>query len=369
MPVDALTASAADKVLDHVIAVEKAMTGVKLLIAKRAAEGETWRTRGARSAADDLAKRMGTSAGQAKDVLQASEQLGDQPEVEDALRDGKLSEKQATAIADAADKDPGAQQRLLEAAAKDDYAALRDTCGRVKAAADPDAEATHRRIHRERCHRQWTGSDGSINGSYKMTPREGAELGGIIQGFLSPLARAARTAGSHDTLENLAADALLAMARAAAGTPTGTGTGTGATTKTQAFVIIDRDALLRGHTEGEEVCEISTAFGPVSVPVSVAQEILDDAFLTGVFMDGVDVTAVLRFGRHIPAAVRDALRIRDDFTCAVSGCSRRARLEIDHAEPVHRGGPTRYTNLRHLCWHHHQQKTARDRHAESGPAP
>src|SRR5215210_3817728 len=80
MPVDALTASAADKLLDHVIAIEKAMTGIRLLIVKRAAEGETWRTRGARSAADDLAKRMGASPGQAKDVLNTSKQLGDQSE-------------------------------------------------------------------------------------------------------------------------------------------------------------------------------------------------------------------------------------------------------------------------------------------------
>jgi len=95
--------------------------------------------------------------------------------------------------------------------------------------------------------------------------------------------------------------------------------------------------------------------------VSVAQEIMNDAFLTGVFMDGTDVQSVVRFGRHIPTAVRDALRIRDDFTCEVPGCSRRARLEIDHHEPVHRGGPTRYRSLGHKCWYHHQDKTAADR--------
>ena len=122
------------------------------------------------------------------------------------------------------------------------------------------------------------------------------------------------------------------------------------TTRPQVNVIVDRDALLRGHTEGEERCEFSTCFGPVPVPVSVVQEILDDAFLVGLFHDGVDVQAAIRFGRHTAAAVKDALRIRDDFTCSVAGCNRRARLEIDHTEPVAAGGPTRYTNLRHLCW-------------------
>ena len=109
------------------------------------------------------------------------------------------------------------------------------------------------------------------------------------------------------------------------------------------------------------------------MPVSVVQEILDDAFLVGLFHDGVDVQAAIRFGRHTAAAVKDALRVRDDFTCSAKGCNRRARLEIDHTEPVAAGGPTRYTNLKHLCWHHHQEKSKQDREraraGRAGPAP
>ena len=141
-------------------------------------------------------------------------------------------------------------------------------------------------------------------------------------------------------------------------------------------MVVDRDALLRGHCEGEERCEYSTCFGPISVPVSVVQEILDDAFLVGLFLDGIDVQSDIRYGRRIPAAVRDALRVRDDFTCEVEGCNRRARLEVDHHQPFGRGGPTSYTNNGHKCSHHHHEKTAADRRAakadrlfDAGPAP
>ena len=142
------------------------------------------------------------------------------------------------------------------------------------------------------------------------------------------------------------------------------------TTKPRVHVIVDRDALLRGSVADEERCEMSTCFGPISIPLSVAQEIMDDAFLSGVFKDGTDVMSYVSFRRHIPRAVREALLIRDDFTCSVEGCNRRARLEIDHLEPFARGGPTRMTNAGPKCEFHHRRKSAEDRRAaRAGPAP
>ena len=99
----------------------------------------------------------------------------------------------------------------------------------------------------------------------------------------------------------------------------------------------------------------------VPVPVSVVQEILDDAFLFGRVPRRRRRHVLSGFGRHVPEAVKDALRIRADFTCSVQGCTRRARLEIDHTEPFAAGGPTRMTNTEPKCDHHHQQKTNQDR--------
>ena len=77
----------------------------------------------------------------------------------------------------------------------------------------------------------------------------------------------------------------------------------------------------------------------VTVPVSVIHDILDDAFLVGLFVKGVEVAKVRRFGRRIPAAVRDALRVRDHGTCTIEGCSRNAYLEIDHNSHTPKADP------------------------------
>jgi HNH endonuclease len=258
---------------------------------------------------------------------------------------------------------------LLEAATQNDLGGLRDSCGRAKAAGDRDPEATRARLHRERYLRYGKSADGSFSGSFKLAPDAGASFDALFHPFVQAEARRARQEHRADTLDQLSADGLVALARAAAGGPA-------KQTSTQVNVIVDRDALLRGSVQGEERCEYSTCFGPISVPVSVVQEILDDAFLIGMFRDGIDVQAQIRFGRRTPLAVRDALRVRDDFTCTVAGCNRRARLELDHREPVAQGGPDRYTNLEHLCSHHHHQKTTTDRQAaratkaaRAGPAP
>jgi hypothetical protein len=348
--------------MDEVLAMRKYLDGAQILLAQRAAETGGWRGRGAASPADDLAKRSGTSTGRARDVLDTSKKVDDQPGVEDALREGKLSGEQASLIADAAAADPDAQADLLAEASKGDTRGLRDRCGRVKAAADPDPEATRRRLHRERYLRYGKTSDGSFTGSFKLAPDAGAHFDALVHPFVEREARQAKKDGRLDTLDQLSADALVAMARAAA-------TGTNGTTSTQVNIVVDRDALLRGHTEAGEVCEYTTCFGPISIPVSVVQEILDDAFLIGLFRDGIDVQAQVRYGRHTSIAVRDALRVRDDFTCTIDGCNRRAGLEVDHREPVTRGGPDRYTNLEHLCPHHHRDKTNTDRLFDTGPAP
>jgi 5-methylcytosine-specific restriction endonuclease McrA len=73
--------------------------------------------------------------------------------------------------------------------------------------------------------------------------------------------------------------------------------------------------------------------------------------------------------RHIPAAVKRAVRERDGDRCAFvseSGqrCSERTRLEFDHIEPVSRGGNSTVENLRLLCRAHNQYAAEREFGAE-----
>ena len=356
---DGLSAHAAEQIQNELISITKRASGLHTLLADRAAEGSGWRARQARTAADDLARRAGTSTAKAKDTLDTSKKAKRHPSIEAALQKGTLSAEQASEITGAAEANPAAAPRLVADAQNMSLQELRDRCARVKAAADRDPAATAARLHRDRFLRYGRRADGSFSGSFKLAPEAGAELDAVLRPFVEAAARQAKQDRRGDTIDQISADALVAMARAAAAGP-------GRKTSTQVNVIVDRDALLRGHSEGEEVCEYSTCFGAMPVPVSVVQEILDDAFLVALFHDGTDVRSVVRTGRHIPLAIRDALRVRDDFTCSVPGCHRRARLEFDHTLPYARGGPTRYANLGLLCWHHHQEKTADDR-ARDGP--
>lgn len=118
-------------------------------------------------------------------------------------------------------------------------------------------------------------------------------------------------------------------------------------------VRVDHAALVRGHLEEGELCEIP-GVGPI--PVEVARRLAVDSILSVLVTDGVDVTAVAHGGRTIPAALRRALLERDQ-TCAVPGCAVREALEIDHIHPLADGGTTTLDNLVRLCHWHHYLKT------------
>ncbi len=119
------------------------------------------------------------------------------------------------------------------------------------------------------------------------------------------------------------------------------------------MVRVDLDALLRGHTEGDECCEIDHQ-GPV--PVAMARDLANDSFLRLVFHRAGDIRAVSHQGRTINRTLRTAL-VHRDTTCVVPGCRTSFGLEIDHIIPFAEGGPTTLDNLALLCHHHHFLKT------------
>jgi 5-methylcytosine-specific restriction endonuclease McrA len=69
-------------------------------------------------------------------------------------------------------------------------------------------------------------------------------------------------------------------------------------------------------------------------------------------------------GRHIPAAVRRAVLERDGGRCTFVSeqgkrCESRTRLELDHVEPLARGGEATATGIRLLCRAHNQHAADR----------
>jgi HNH endonuclease len=395
---DRLSGSDASKLLDTFTDLEKLAAGGKLLTARRVESSNVWRSKGHRSAASHIAEVSGTGIGPAIHTLQAARQLAGLPAAEEAVRKGRLSEVQVKEIASAASLLPEAEGELVTAAVEEPLNLLKLRCRRAKATGKGQGP-TYRAIHRSRYLRNWIDDDGAVRLDAKLTPDAGARLLGAVKAQRERLAADARRAGVKEPSRALAADALVRLVcrsgRPIPGIPAdnrvdGAAPGRGARptanrrpsngrppakTKrreaaddpsahgsdndiesaphTMVHVRVDHAALLRGHTEHGEVCEIP-GIGPI--PISVARELAGDSILSVLVTDGVDVTTVAHAGRTIPASIRRALLERDP-ACVVPGCEVSEALEIDHIVPFSEGGRTSIDNLARLCHWHHYLKT------------
>lgn len=156
------------------------------------------RSRGTRSASEELARTAGTSNGSAKDAMETSERLPGQPELAKAIRRGELSPAQAGPISAAAAADPSAEQRLTELAGQVSLAELREECARVRAAADPDPEATNRRLHAGRRLRRWTDAEGIWNLHANGTRQAGALFNTVLDPIIDRIFNTARAQGRRE---------------------------------------------------------------------------------------------------------------------------------------------------------------------------
>ena len=365
--------------------IEKLASGGTILAARRVESSNIWRGSGHRSAAAHIAEATGTGLGPAITTLQAARQLDSLPATEEAMRAGRLSETQVKEIAGAAILQPDAEQELVRTAEKQPLTTLKLRCRRVKAAGR-DQTPSYDAIRRGRYLRNWTDGDGAVRFDARLTPDEGARLVAVVKAEADRLSAQAKRAGLDESRAAVSVDALVRLACGDSGGGPGTGTGTGGggagegggshhpddkgnaepvpadVTGTRSdhggpsamiHVRVDHQALMRGHLEPGEICEIP-GIGPV--PVGVARRLAIDSILEILVTDGTDVTAVAHAGRSIPAALRRALVERDQV-CVVPGCDVRDALEIDHVDPFASGGPASMDNLVRLCHWHHYLKT------------
>jgi hypothetical protein len=345
----ALSPEAAARHVEHFARIERLASAGKTLAAGRVAECDDWRRHGDRSAAHWLARQSGSTIGEALGTLATAQRLTDLPETDAVLRQGRLSRAQANEVADAAVVDPTAESALLETAARDSVMALREHARRVKAAACPDDETRHRRIHASRYLRKRTDAEGAFCMELRTTPDAGAELWNALAPFREQVFRAARAEGRRESLESYAADAIVEMGRAASGADTTSARGR----RSKVIVRIDHDALLRGHTHPGETCEIA-GVGPV--PVSVVERMLGDSFLAAVVTKGRDVLTVAHLGRNPTSFQLTALEWLGT-TCSVLGCDSADHLEIDHVAPWAATHRTLLPDLAFVCRYHHNAKT------------
>ena len=304
-----------------------------------------WRREGYRSVAAWMAAKTGTAVGPAIAALEMAALLADLPVVAEAFRAGQLSEAQTREIAAAAAEVPDAQEQLVEAAGKLSLRGLQEECRRVEAAAIVDEDERHRRVHRSRTVRSWVDRHGVGRLSWRGTPDDLARLTTEIDRRCDDIVVDAIRGGWFEGREAHRADALVEVARPDSATPAGP--------DSMIHVMVDYDALMRGHTVAGETCEIP-GFGPI--PVTLARQMSEDAILKVLMTKGVDVMAVAHAGRTIPAHLRSALEARDQ-KCIVPRCNNRRDTQIDHRNTFGRTGVTKLEDLALLCRWHHYMKT------------
>ena len=353
---DVLDGPVAAEYVEVFARVERLAAAGKALVARRVVATGVWKREGGhRDAAGWMASVSGTSVGHAMQVLDTAERVADLPATEAALRTGALSTTQAALVSDAAAADPHAEGGLLDRVGRDGVGGLRRHCARVKAAARTDEVAHDERIRAARSLRSYTDSDGAgrieIRGPLDDTATILAALRPIEKGLFE----VARNSGEREHAEAIAFDALVTLAQRG-GSTTPDEQHRCAPPPAMVNLRVDHTALVRGHTQPGEVCEIA-GVGPV--PVAVVSRLLDDAILRVIVIDGTDVRAVSHPGRLIPARLRTA--VEELFPeCGIEGCHVSEHLEIDHNQPIEHGGPTALWNLSRLCRHHHRHKHHHD---------
>jgi hypothetical protein len=159
-----------------------------------------------------LARRSGTSTGAAKDALDTSARLPGQPGVQGALRRGEVSVAQAAVISAAVAANSAEEHRLVELARRVSIPELREECARVRAAADPDPEATNRRLHQARRLRRYIDGEGFWNLHARGTPQAGAAFNPVLDAFTDQVFTTAGRAGRTEPVQAYAFDALMALA-------------------------------------------------------------------------------------------------------------------------------------------------------------
>ena len=342
--VDGLDVPEAVRVVEECAEAERLLGALRVVVTATLENKAVWRREGYRSVAGWMAAKTGTAVGSAVATLEMAKLLGDLPVLAAAFRDGLLSEVQAREIADVVSEVPEAEAQLVEAAGKLSLRGLRDECQRVEAAALIDEEERHRRVHKNRHVRGWV-RRGVGHLKAEMTPGELARVMARVNDRTNDIVAEAIGGRWFESREAHSVDALVDLLG-----PDGAGrAGPG----TMVHVVVDYEALVRGHTVSGERCEIP-GVGPI--PVSVARAMSQDAILKVLVTKGVDVVTVAHAGHTIPAHLRSALEVRDP-TCIVPGCDIDRKLEIDHRNSFSRTRVTKLEDLGRLCRWHHYQKT------------
>ena len=302
-----------------------------------------------------LARATGTSVTRARHTVETGRQLGASEDVAGALKGGDISLDQAAEISKAEAARPGSADELLTVARDRPFHVLKDKARKLRLEAEQHNGLAERQKDARRA-RSHIDDLGMVNIHLALEPHVGTPIVARAEADAARRHRTARRDGAYEPFERHLADAYAAML---------SGSGKGPTTRPELVVVVSHEVVKRGWTDvtDDEVCKIP-GVGPVAP--ETAKEIAADAFLSGVFYDGVDLRHFRRWTRNVPVAVRIALELGpppsfDGIYCV--DCGNRFKTERDHVEPHTAGGPASTGNLEPRCWSCHKDKTERDRRA------
>ncbi len=331
--------------------IERFAANAKTLLAFRVEETGDWKRAGARSAADHLAQLGGTSTTAARRDLGTSKDVRESAVLADATRKGTLSPAPAEAIAPGAVADPGATDRLIDLARTTNVRELRDECLRTRVKADPDPDATHERIRKNRNMR----TSGDAEGAWRISARGTADAGARFEAGLAPIIDAmfdrARAEGRNEPRETYAFDALMGLVDRDEPVD---GKKRSPKARYTTLLHVDVEALVRDRVEGDETCELP-GYGPI--PVRVARDLLGESISKLVITKGVDVMNVTHLGRGATGATDRVVvgRNRSVRTRRVRACSCRSTTATPGPRPI---TPSSRSSIR-SCPHDHDLKTNR----------
>jgi hypothetical protein len=360
----------------QLVAIRKLADGAATRLLARVDQARPGGPEGKRSTADWDAEKTGTSTGAAKEKLDTSKRLRDQPGVDEALAKGELSGEQANAVSGAAGADPSAEKRLLDEARSKSVKDLKRECSKVKANAHPDPDARRRAVHRDRHVRTWPDDEGGWNMKVRLLPEDGAAIEAELARYAHAAFERARKEGRREGPDAYRADGLVDLfrahataRRAAAPTPrtpnqpddlsdlaarpdqriqgtdlTPVTAPKGASVNdTKTFVHVDLATLLRGRTDRGSICEID-GIGPVDL--DWVRQTLGDSFVVMLLKDGPRIIDLVHTGRDATALQR-SYKEAQGIHCERPGCDETHGLELHH---VAAWSPSRVTTVLLLAW-------------------
>lgn len=282
---------------------------------------------GASSAADYVAKKIGSTSTKAKEKINSGRGMGSSTAVRRRAAAGALSPEQTAAITDALSVNPSAEDRLLSVAETSSLGGLRDECANSKTEGQ-DLAAIEQRIHSQRCLRRYRDKEGAEHLHAVGTKATMARIDQAIRSTVDEIFKEARAGGIHEPLDAYAYDALVTLAdRSVEPRADRSERRRVPTIRNLAILRLDLEALRRGTPAAGETCEIA-GLGPISV--ETARAMLGESIVKLVITNGVDVQNVTHLGRGPNIAQKIAL-LWQHPGCIREGCNRTARVEYNHA--------------------------------------